>query len=305
MTRIGILPALAAAAMLCCSGCFAGRSSPVMLTREPSIERALDILRTLPDAAPLIRFLRSNPARFSYYGDQGPCVRFSLKTGEIFLPRDIKGHDALTAAVLARAVYIYRLSVTSGLEEIVSEEEEIAALFQARIALSLGLQEEDFRKKKAAEPFRAELCAYLMEGPAAAMLSARAAALSSRPECRRPLDTMRDRRAWLDEVLSVIDDSAAFFRLVKERDLEKVRKGTLTRNEAAKNEAELRALPTYELYRQQRRLYEAQTRTFRTLERLYRASIRNDKSWRELNGRLIGAARTHFSACAAPARTSP
>ena len=299
MTAKHSLPALTAAAMLCCCGCFAGRQE-ASLTREPSIERAMDLLGAVPAAAPLVQFLRKNPVRLEYSDALETCNKLSLKAGVLSLPRGLKDYDAAVALALARAAYIHRLSVLSGLDEVLSEEEERAALFQARIGLAIGLKNKDFARNRAAAALKADFCTYIMEGSGAAVLAARTAALSVQPACQRPLDTLQSRRIWLDEVRAAIDDNESFFQLLKEHDLAKVRKGTLAGSDAMKNDAELRSLPTYELYRRQRELYDSQTDIFTRIDRLYRSAIKDDDAWRQSHQTLIDRAREEFSDCNLP-----
>jgi hypothetical protein len=299
MTNRHSLAALAAAAMLCCWGCFAGRPE-ITLTREPSIERAMDLLRTVPAAEPLVRFLHKNPVRIEYYEDLETCIKFSPKTGVISLPRGLKDFDAAVAIALARAAYIHRLYVASGLDEVILEEEEISALFQARIGLAIGIKSKDFPRNKAAKALKSDFCTYIMEGSGAAVIAARTAALSVQPACQRPLDTLRSRRIWLDEVRNSMDDIDSFFQLQKSHDLAKVRKGTLKMSDAIKNDAALRTMPAYELYRYQRALYDSQADIFTRMDKLYRSAIKDDEAWRQSGQALIDGARKEFSDCNLP-----
>ncbi len=299
MTGKHSLPALTAALMLCSFGCFSGRQE-IRLTREPSIERALDLLSAVPAAAPLIQFLHKNPVWFEYSEAIETCNKFSLKAGVIALPRELKNYDTAVAIALARAAYIHRLYVVSGMDEVISEEEEIAALFQARIGLAIGLKNKDFPRNKAAKALKSDFCTYIMEGSGAAVLSARTAALSIQPVCQRPLDTLQSRRIWLDEMRAAMNDNNSFFQFLKRHNLAKVRKGALTMSEAVKNDADIRSLPTYELYRQQRALYDTQTDIFTRIERLYRSAIKDDEAWRQSSQTLIEGAREEFSDCDLP-----
>ncbi len=285
--------------MLCACGCLPHRRT-ARLTAEPSIERALDLLGTVREAAPTLRALRRNPVLFDYYDAPAGCGSFPAGPGRIHLPRGLKDNDALLAAALAKAAYIHRMNVGLGTEENVSEQEEAAVLFQARVLLEIGLKSDDFRKTADAKAIGSDLCTYVMQGAEAAVRDARAAALSVQPECRRPMDTLRKMRERLSETHEAMDDSAAFFRLLKDRDLDKVRKGTLTMAEAVKNDAEIRALPTYELYRKQRELYDIQTTAFDRLTRFCRSAMKEDAAWRKSNQSLIDAARKDLSDCDLP-----
>ncbi len=292
---------LAALLSLCLllSGCFFAKKPEIILTSEPSIDRAFDILSDIPEGRQLLRFLNKNPIRFEYANTPGVCHKFSLKTGKIYLPKEYKNSDALLALALARAAYIYRLYVMSGLEGLISEEEELGALYQARIGLETGLTNKDFERNRFAGELRSDFCTYIMEGSKSAALSARTAALSSQPDCQRPLDTLQAQRVWLEKTRDAINDDT-FFQLLYDRDLQKVHKGVMTDSEAMKNDAAIRAMPMYEIYRYQRSFYDKQSDIFGRIEKLYRDELKNDEAWRLANHPAIENARKEFSACNLP-----
>ena len=281
------------------SGCLFNKKPEARLTSEPSIERAFDVLGAAPGGKPLVDFLNERPVRFEYGNTPGLCNKFFLKKGRIFLPRELKDSDKLLAMAVARAAYIYRLYATSGLEEIISEEEELGALFQARIGIEIDLLDRDFKRNKAAKELKSDFCVYIMEGSKSAALSARTTALSSQPECQRPLETLQAQRVWLNETRKAIN-TGSFYQLLYERDLQKVRKGVMTQGEAMKNDATIRALPTYEIYRYQRVLYDQQSDIFSRIENLYDSALRDDEAWRLANKPAIDRAREEFSTCNLP-----
>ena len=281
------------------SGCFFGNRPEARLTSEPSIERAFDVLGATPDGKTLINFLNEKPVRFEYGNTPGLCNKFFLKTRKIFLPRELRDSDKLLAMAAARAAYIYRLYVTSGLDEIISEEEELGALFQARIGLEIKLMDTDFKRNKAAKELKSDFCTYLMEGSKSAALAARTTALSSMPECQRPLETLQAQRVWLNETRKAIN-AGSFYQLLYDRDLHKVHKGVMTQGEAMKNDAAIRSLPTYEIYRYQRVFYDQQSDIFSSIESLYNSALRDDEAWRTANQAAIDRAREEFSTCNLP-----
>ncbi|MFA6434812.1 MAG: hypothetical protein WCW52_08965 [Elusimicrobiales bacterium] len=277
-------------------GCFLNKKPEVALTEEPSIERALDMLADTPEGGPLTRFLLKNPVKFEYSGAPGACHRFSLDTGVIYLPKDYRNSDPLLTLALARAAYIYRLYTLSGLDEVLSEEEELGALFQARVGLGIGLANGDFERNRFAVELRSDFCTYIMDGSGAAAMAARAAALSAQPECQRPRDTLREQQVWLENMRKAIADKS-FFQLLYDRDLRKVHKGVMSAGEAMKNDAQVRAMPTDELNRYQRIFYDKQNGIVARIEQLYREALKNDAAWRLANQRAIDQAREEFSAC--------
>ena len=71
-------------------------------------------------------------------------------------------------------------------------------------------------------------------------------------------------------------------------------------NEAMKNDAVIRGLPTYDVYRYQRTFYDRQSDLFENLEKAYAREVRLDADWRAANQGAIAAAREEFSACGLP-----
>jgi hypothetical protein len=292
-----LLPILLLPALLAAAGCLPRPA--VKFTSEPSIERALDVLNSASEGKSLLHFLQRHPVRFEYANTPGLCHKFSLKTGDIFLPMEFKNSDAFLALALARAAYIYRLYILSGMDEIVSEEEEVAALFQARLGLAISLTDKDFEQNKYARQLRSEFCTYIMEGSVSATLLARTAALTPDPDCQHPLETMQTQRAWLDKTKEAIEEES-FFTLMYERDLHLVKKGAMTITMAMKRDADLRALPRYEIYRYQRTFYDKQSAVFGKLEKLYQNALKEDASWRNSFQTDLYKAREEFSACNLP-----
>jgi len=271
----------------------------IRLTSEPSLERALDLLSSAPQGKPLVKFIYKHPVRFEYSNTAGLCAKFSLKNGKIFLPLDYRGSDQVLALALARAGYIYRLYAEIGLEEIISEEEELAALYQARVALELGLTNADFAKAASAAEIKNDFCTYVLENSRYAMAQARKEALTPDTDCQRPLETLENQRVWLDKTRQAINDEN-FYQLMYERDMQRVRKGAMPVSEAMKNDARLRGMPTYDVYRFQRTFYDRQSDIFELLEKAYAREIRLDAAWRAEHQGAIDGAREEFSACGLP-----
>ena len=238
------------------AGC-AGSRKELMLTSEPSIERAFDIISGTRQGKPLLKYLYKHPVRFEFSNTAGFCHKFSLKKGLIFLPVEMKSSDLILALAAARAAYIYRLYKETGLGEIISEEEELAALFQSRLALEVNVVEGDFAKGKAGGPIKADFCTYIMENSRYAMAQARREALTPDENCQRPLETIENQRIWLEKIRQSMDDDN-FHQLLYDRDMQRVRRGSMAISEAMKNDATIRALPAYETYRFQRTFYDDQ-----------------------------------------------
>lgn len=277
----------------------AGRRPEPRLTSEPSIERAFDILNSVSEGRELTRFLRKNPVRFEYSNTPGLCHKFALEKGYIYLPEDYRASDLVVTLALARAAYIYRLYLLTGLDEIISEEEELAMLFQSRLAVALNLVSADFAKAGGAAEMKGAFCTYVLENSRYAMTRAREQALRPDAACQRPLETLENQRVWLEKTRKAINDQT-FYQLLYERDMARVRKGAMTMAQAMKNDAEIRALPTYEIYRFQRTFYDKQSDIFNRFAKIYASEVAADAAWRAANADTIERARFEFSDCNLP-----
>lgn len=271
----------------------------VSLTSEPSIERAFDVLAGTREGRPLVKFLRKRPVRFEYSNTPGLCHKFSLKTGKIFLPPEYKTSDKILALAVARAAYIYKLYVYTGLEEIISEEEELSALLQARLAVELGLTDDEFARTRGAGQIKSSFCAYILGGTRYAMERARKQALAADSDCQRPLDTVENQRVWLEKIRKSINDET-FYQLLQDRDLLRVKRGAMTMSEAMKNDARLRGLPAYEVYRYQRTFYDVQSDIVGRMDKVRAAELRDDAGWRSSRQRELDQIREEFSDCDLP-----
>lgn len=280
--------------------CACAASRPdLRLTSEPSLERALDLIASTGEGRLLMKFLHKHPVKFEYSNTAGLCHKFSLKKGLIYLPPDYRGSDLVLALALARAAHIYRLYTLSGMDEIISEEEELGALFQARLGLQLELAGADFKKAGGAPGMKNEFCTYVLESSRYTMSQARREALAPDADCQRPLETMENQRVWLEKTRKALNDET-FYQLLHERDMARVRKGAMPMSEAMKNDATVRGLPTYEIYRFQRTFYDKQTDIFDRFARLYAEEIKYDALWRAAHQAEIDRAREEFSDCNLP-----
>lgn len=287
------------APLLLAAACSWNRREPV-LTSEPSIERAFDLLSTAREGRPLVKFLRKRPVRFEYSNTPGLCHKFSLRTGKIFLPPEYKASDKVLALAVARAARIYQLYSRTGLEEVISEEEEISALLQARLAVELRLAPEDFARVKAAgDPVKTSFCSYILGGTRYAMEQARKQALGADSDCQRPLDTLQNQRVWLEKIRKAVNENN-FYQLLHDRDQLRVKRGVLTMSEAMKNDARVRALPAYEVYRYQRTFYDKQSDIVDKLEKARAAELREDAGWRAARQAELEQIREEFSDCDLP-----
>lgn len=283
------------APLLLLAACAAGRRE-IRLTSEPSLERALDALDRSQQGRSLVRFLLKHPVSLEYSNTAGRCTKFALDKRKVYVSPDYKPSDPVLALAVGRAAYIYRLYLESGLDEIISEEEELSALFQARLGVELGVVSADFAKAGGAAELKNAHCAYLLESSGYAMQQARKEALSSDVACQRPLDTMENQRVWLEKTRQAINDET-FYQLLYERDLARVKKGAIPMSTAMRNDATLRAMPTYEIYRYQRSFYDKQSDIFTRFAALYSSEIRQDAVWRESRREEIDLAREEFSDC--------
>jgi len=284
---------------LCFLSACAGSRREILLTSEPSIERAFDIITGTTLGKPLMKFLYKNPVLFEYSNTAGLCHKFSLEKGLIHLPAEMRGSDLVLALAIARAAYIYRLYLLTGLDEIISEEEELGVLFMSRMAVEINLVKGDFEKAGNASAVKKDFCTYIMDQSAYAMAQVREDALAQNPDCQRPLETLAGQRAWLREIRQAVTGNI-FSQLLYERDLRRVRRGTLPMGAAMKNDASVRGMPAYETYRFQRTFHDDQNAIFTNFEKVYRGEINEDAAWRLAHTADIDRARNEFSDCNMP-----
>jgi hypothetical protein len=284
-------------AALALAGCAGNRD--LRLTSEPSIERALDLIGGTEDGRPLVKFLYKHPVSIEYSNTAGLCHKFSLKEGKIFLPTEYRASDPVLALAVARAAYIYRVYAETGMEELISEEEELSALVQGRLAVELRVPSAEFDRARETAGLKADICAYLLGGSRYAMAQARKEALSPDKDCGRPLETLEGQRTWLEKIRQSINDET-FYQLLYERDMQRVHKGSITMAQAMKNDAILRGLPTYEIYRYQRTFYDRQSDIFDKMSALQQEDLRVEDDWRARMTPELDAEREEFSACSLP-----
>ncbi len=288
-----LFPLIALALVSCASKDY---KRGIILTSEPSIERAMDILMDTPDGKPLVKFLYKHPVKIEYSNTAGLCHKFALKQKKIYIPAEFKASDILLALEVARASLIYKIALLSKLKEIIAEEEEVAALLQARIALQLNLINDDFLKFPFSAKIKSELCTYIMDGQEPALRNAHHAALIMDPDCQLPLETLRSQKTWLEKVRKSTG-KGNFFQVLYERDLQKVRKGALTMTEAMRNDARNRGLNSYDIYRYQRTFYEDASEIISKFEKLYKRELARDTNWRKKNAETLERAAMEFSQC--------
>jgi hypothetical protein len=290
------LPALLAA-VLPLTACSGNRRPPPSLTTEPAIERAFDILDTAREGRKLIQFLEKNPVSFEFANVEAPCPRYEFDRRTIYLRRGFKGSDTMLAMALARAAQVYRFHRLTGLEELTAEQEELGAVFQARIGLQISLVNADFEvDDPGVKEIRSSFCTYLHEGSGQAMRKARNASFAPEAWCGRPFETLDTLRLWLDRTRRAVKEEN-LFALLYERDLQRVRRGRITMSDAMRNDARFRGMPLYEISRFQRMFYDTETEKMSRADRLYRRLLAEDSGWRETRAEDIERARDAFAAC--------
>lgn len=279
------------------AGCSAPIKKPtVNFTIEPSVERAVDILSTTKEGKKLVRFIEKNHVTAAYFNFKGPWSKLMPKKRRILIPSSAQASDIVVALLLARQAHIYMTYHKLGLSDILVEQEELASLVQAHLALEIGFGNSDAESSGSGAAVLAELCPYLLTGSHRTMEVARRNALEPNPEYARPLESIASVTDWIGRTQkAVIDGSIAQLRY--KRDLERVRKNAITTAEAMKNDADFRALAPYEVFRVQRKLYQNQMRMLSDAENMYRSGIKADASWRRKHNKEIQKGLNDFSSC--------
>lgn len=278
------------------SGC---SSSLSYLTSEPSIERSLDIIESSKDGRELVKFLEKNPVQFEYAETSGICHHFSLKDKKkklIFIPEEYRQSSKILAMAILRAAHIYRMYSITGLDEIISEEEELAMLRQMQFGVMLGLTRKDFDSVPEAYEMKKEFCAYVLEDSEQALAITRHTVQTAMPACQRPLENIVKQEIWLENMKRSIDDDT-FHQVLANRDRRRVEQGLITDSQAAENSAKLRALPSYELTRYERTFYDDKTANFRAFNLMYKKELAIDAAFRRSNEAAIYELATDFAEC--------
>ena len=285
------------AALLALAACSGNRRPLPSLTTEPAIERAFDVLAYAREGKKLIGFLEKNPVSFEFANVEAPCPRYEFGRRTIYLRRSFKGSDTMLALALASAAQVYRFHRLTGLDELTAEQEELAAVFQARIGLQINLVDPDFgTDDPGVKEIKNSFCSYLHEGRNHAMRRAREAAFTPEAWCGRPFETLGTLRLWLDRTRQAVKEEN-LFALLQERDLQRVRRGQITMSDAMRNDARFRGMPLYEISRFQRMFYDTETEKMSRADRLYRRLLEEDSRWREAHAEDIVRAREAFAAC--------
>lgn len=296
MRRLPIL----LAAVLTLASCSGNRRAAPSLTPEPAIERAFDVLATAREGKKLISFLEKNPVSFEFANVEAPCPRYEFDRRRIYLRREFKGSDAMLALAVARAAQVYRFHRLTGLDAPTAEQEELAALFQARIGLQVSLVNADFDvDDPGVKEIKSAFCTYIHEGQRYAMEKARSSALITEQWCARPFETLSSLGMWLNRTKEAVRNET-LFTLLYERDLQRVRRGLITMADAMRNDARFRAMPLYEINRFQRMFYDTENTKVSRALRLYRDLTEDDTRWRERHAEEITRAREAFATCGMP-----
>lgn len=280
-----------------CSRSASLKKSAHSLSTEPSIERAADILSRTQEGKILLDYLAKNSVSAEYRALKGPWPKLMPGERKILIPKSVRKSDITAALLLARSADIYMTYTRTGVFDLLAEQEEIAALAQARLALELGFSDSDAKKSPAGAAVLEELCPYLFQGSRAAMDVARKNAREPCPEYGRPLETAESVRNWLEKTQTAIMEGS-LAQVLYQRDLEKVKRKTLTMAEAAKNYADRRALPQYDIFRAQRNFYMDQMKTLSDMNKLLESAMETDAEWKETHVPEIEKGLREFSACA-------
>ncbi len=264
---------------------------------EPSIERALEIAAKTPDGAKAINYIRHHPVGIKYTALSGPWAKYVPADKIILLPEKTRGTDDTVALLLVRALSAYLAQDSLNLPEPLLETEETAALAQARAAVSYGIpSEKTMAATSEGKQALDEVCTYLIEGQPKFLEMVDRDALSPLPEYGRPLETLQISRRWLVKMQQALLDGTLPQTIYK-RDMEKVRKQTMTMDAAVKHAAELRTADPSMLMHTERDIYFRANKTLDDAEDYRRDQLAADIKWRAQNAALINMRITEIHHC--------
>ncbi|MDD4004627.1 MAG: hypothetical protein PHW69_05420 [Elusimicrobiaceae bacterium] len=252
----------------------------------PSLERALEIMGQTKGGHELADYLWDHPVPVTYAQLAGPWPKYDPVIKQIFLPRDIKENDYLVMLALARAIEVYRICDTLGLDEIIVETEQIAALGEMELAIEVGLKEREGEDSLPGQKLLDEFCSFMVEGADGLTDKVRGDCLALHPEYNRPYKSVDAYEKWLRQTKEALD-GGTLNQLMLKRDRDLVRRGEITTADADKNASAFASLEPRQIYRQYNDMYIQGMEKMGRLKRLYQKRISRDKSWRKKNEAAI------------------
>jgi len=281
-------------------GCATSAGKPELYF-EPSLERAMEIVGQTREGRGLLSYLDKNPVSVKYSDSiSGPWPKFNPAEKEILIPENVRRSDVLAGLLIARGLAEYRVYDSLNLSETLAETEEIAAVTQAHIALELGLEQGALLGSAAGKAALSEVCVYVAQGPEKFSGKILAESLSPNAEYQRPLETIDGAKKWLGRVKDAMAEGT-LPQLLYERDMERVKKKTLTQARADANSARVRSADPESLWRMQRQFFASAGKTLDEAAALGQKTLEEDLMWRRRNSALISQRLAELTWC----RVSP
>jgi hypothetical protein len=264
---------------------------------EPSIERGLEIAAKSGDGAALIAYLQQNSLGIKYTSLNGPWAMYDPQAKIAQLPEKVRGDDYTVGLMLVRALAEFHAIDSIGLDQNLLEIEETAALAQSRALISLGVPDEKALAATAAgKQALDEACAYMIEGQPQFIEMVDRDALAPLPEYARPLDTLPVAKRWLMQYQDALQDGT-LPQVVYRHDMEKVRKGIMSKDDAIKNQVTLHDADPGMLLRMNRDLYYRAERRLEDASNFQKSQKAQDLKWREEHAALINMRISEIHHC--------
>lgn len=268
------------------------------ITIEPSIERTLENIEKNRDYRHLVKYLYSTGAKIEYIEDKNiNCILYDFNNKKISIPREFKNSENFLTLSVLKAIYIWKIHQDFNLDDLLVEEEILATLKQIHYIFESEFYEKDFKTDLLFNKyFKKEFCTYITLNTS--MIEHLIVNKNSiiNPKCKLPLEDIESQKKWIKAIKDSLENNT-FFELMYSRDMQKVKKGSMTQAEAMKNDAMLRSKPLYEIYRDQRNFYDTSMEKIKKFEEYYKKEINYDTNWRKIHESDIENAKNEFSFC--------
>ncbi|MGC8729247.1 MAG: hypothetical protein ACP5SD_08290 [Elusimicrobiales bacterium] len=223
-------------------------------SEDPLISNALERIR-VSDKKNLVSFLTKYPAYISYnFKKTDECVKIRLTPkNEILIPFSSSDSDIMTEAETVKGLYFYRTLTSYKISELFYELELLSSYAQFEYIFD-HFKTEEIKKTGGKDPvFMKKTCAYILS-PKTFEKVIYDETRKSDYSCGYPLNEISYYENYYNQLKSALTavEGEAFYNLVYERYMEKVKRGELTREEAQKRYYYLLSEPTQEFYRNQR-----------------------------------------------------
>ncbi|MEF3280021.1 MAG: hypothetical protein K6357_03545 [Elusimicrobiota bacterium] len=224
----------------------------------------------------LLNYLSKYPATIAFNPDASVgCVKVNTSKRQILIP--IKSMDSKIAieTQIIKGLYIYKILVKYDLEDFSYEIEQLASYIETDYLLLNYQPDEILNDPILKTTFISGLCRYILSYQTFEKYILDKTAENNH-SCGYPLQTLeyiKNYYANIKKSLSDVD-SDSFYKLMYEYEMEQVKKGKKTRQEAERSYYYLLSEPILELYRTQRKDLYYKISSVLKFEKFYKSELK-------------------------------